>query len=253
MMAAVLGALQFSCTSNYPKCDKDTDCRGNEANKDRSDYCINGQCQQCRPGQAGDCGPGKACSNGRCDAIAGYCDGDHPCPAGQPCVNNRCTTCKSDGDCNGGKCNAGKCETETRTRCKGNDDCAESEDCIKGYCVPANRSATPTQSVGCQLGKIFFDFNESVLSAEATSIIDQNADCIKRAARSVTLTGRTDQRGTQEYNLALSERRAQSVRERLVRLGVTQSMTTLPRGELDATGTDETGWARDRNVEFQWR
>ena len=54
----------------------------------------------------------------------------------------------------------------------------------------------------------------------------------------MTLVGHTDPRGTQEYNLALSERRAQSVRDHLGRLGIDGSkMTVLPRGALDAKGT----------------
>jgi peptidoglycan-associated lipoprotein len=245
--AMVLGLLQIACTPTYPKCDKDTDCPGN---KDNREWCVNGMCQQCRPGGQ-DCKNGQECKAGRCEAIPGYCRQNSDCPTGR-CVNNRCASCENDGQCNGGRCSNGNCVSETRKKCKGNDDCAESEDCIDGYCNPANRPS-PDKLPKCDLSKVFFDFNESVLSAEATATIDRNAECIKKSGRGVTLVGRTDPRGTQEYNLALSERRAQSVKERLSRLGVTQQMATLPRGELDATGTDETGWSRDRNVEFQWR
>lgn len=252
MLAVVLGLLflswQSSCTPTYPKCDKDKDCPGN---KDNKEWCVNGTCQQCRPGKQ-DCPKGKQCNAGRCEAVPGYCDKNSDCPTGV-CENNRCVACKNDGQCNGGRCSNGKCETENRKRCRSNDDCAESEDCVTGFCTPAMRRSLD-RSAPCNLEKIYFDFNESVLSAEATSAIDKNAECIKRAQRAVTLVGRTDSRGTQEYNLALSERRAQSVKERLTRLGVSAALlTTLPRGELDATGTDETGWSRDRNVEFQWR
>jgi peptidoglycan-associated lipoprotein len=54
--------------------------------------------------------------------------------------------------------------------------------------------------------------------------------------------------------LALSERRAQSVRDHLGRLGVEGAqLTVLPRGALDAKGTDEPSWAQDRRVDFTWR
>lgn len=251
-LVALIGALG-ACTPDYPKCDKDAHCPGN---KDGKEWCVDGQCQQCRPGDAGksDCPAGKECQKGRCEAVAGYCKADGDCP-GKRCVNNRCVACQGDGDCAGGRCQNGRCEAESRTRCKSNDDCAESEDCVKGFCVPAQgRVQSGGGDPGCKLDTIYFDFNESVLSAEATSIIDRNATCVKGANRSVSLVGHTDPRGTDEYNLALSERRAQSVRDRLVRLGVAgDKMQTLPRGELDASGTDETGWSRDRRVEFQWR
>ena len=107
---------------------------------------------------------------------------------------------------------------------------------------------------GCTLETIYFGYNDFGLSGDATSRVDRNAQCIKQQNRAVNLIGRTDPRGTTDYNLSLSEKRAQAVRERLGRLGVPESnISTLPRGELDASGTDEAGWYRDRNVEFQWR
>jgi peptidoglycan-associated lipoprotein len=143
----------------------------------------------------------------------------------------------------------------TGTRCTSNDDCKESEDCVNGFCVPAAaRLGNQTYKASCNLDTVYFDFNEYVLSAEATSLIDRNAACIQREKKAVTLIGHTDPRGTEEYNLALSEKRAQAVKERLTRLGIpSQNLFTLPRGEIDASGNDETGWARDRRVEFQWR
>jgi peptidoglycan-associated lipoprotein len=101
---------------------------------------------------------------------------------------------------------------------------------------------------------VFFDFNESALTTDATALLAKNAECLKKAAHPVTLVGHTDPRGTQEYNLALSEQRAQSTRDHLGRLGVEGTqMTILPRGALDAKGTDEPSWAQDRRVDFTWR
>jgi peptidoglycan-associated lipoprotein len=244
--------LQAACKPDYPKCDKDADCPGN---KDNREWCVDGTCQQCRPGRT-DCPEGKECKSGRCESLAGFCKKNEDCPT-KLCVNNRCAGCQSDKQCGaGGRCDKGNCIAENRTRCKSNDDCAESEDCVGGFCVPAGprQNAYAAGKPPCGLDTVYFDFNESVLSAEATSIIDKNADCVKRASRSVVLVGHTDPRGTEEYNLALSERRAQTVRERLQRIGVgQQGLSTLPRGEIDATGNDETGWSRDRKVEFHWR
>ncbi len=66
---------------------------------------------------------------------------------------------------------------------------------------------------------------------------------------SLLLSGAADPRGTEEYNIALGERRAQAVRSYLVSLGLDgNSVSTTSVGEEMASGTDEAGWARDRNV-----
>ena len=85
-------------------------------------------------------------------------------------------------------------------------------------------------------------------------MLARDAECIKKVNRPAQLIGHTDPRGTQEYNLALSEKRAQSVRDHLGRLGVDGThISVLPRGSLDAKGTDEPSWAQDRRVDFAWK
>ena len=64
------------------------------------------------------------------------------------------------------------------------------------------------------------------------------------------LIGHTDARGEVEYNVGLGARRAGSVWSYLGAHGVEKGhMATSSRGEFDATGTDEEGWARDRKVD----
>jgi hypothetical protein len=59
---------------------------------------------------------------------------------------------------------------------------------------------------------------------------------------------------TIEYNLSLSEKRAQAVKRRLGALGIPENnMSTVPRGELDASGSEESGWEKDRRVEVNFR
>ncbi len=215
-------ALATGCPPKYPKCNNDKDCHEKE-------YCVNGQCQQCR--SDGDC-PGGHCSAGRCEPNAPHptaCTDDAQCPAGQSCIDGACKPCTSDDQCGeGGKCNAGRCQR-----------------------AAAGGGGGPVNAA-CQLEPIYFDFNEYALTTEATGAIDRDADCIKKTGRGVTLTGRTDPRGTEEYNLALSDKRAQSVKDRLSRLGATQNMKINARGEMDATGKDEAGWAHDRRVDVSW-
>ena len=67
------------------------------------------------------------------------------------------------------------------------------------------------------------------------------------------MTGLTDPRGTEEYNLALGDRRAQSAKKYLESLGVDASLTASSMGEELATGSEESSWSRDRRVDFQER
>jgi peptidoglycan-associated lipoprotein len=222
-----MGALLLAfagCGPTYPKCDNDKDCREKE-------FCVNGTCQQCRDGK--DCKTGEVCNKGRCEVGKTSCTDDAECGEGASCIDGKCTPCASDDQCGpGGKCQKGKCQ---RAAAKGPDE---------GKLPPA----------ACQPEPVYFDFNESVLSTEATAQIERNAECLKKVPnRNVSLVGHTDPRGTEEYNLALSDKRAQSVKERLVRLGTSEGrLKMVAKGELEATGTDEGGWIKDRRVDVQW-
>lgn len=99
-----------------------------------------------------------------------------------------------------------------------------------------------------------FDYDKDQLTDDNHSVLQQLATCMLRGplqGKDVELVGRADPRGTEEYNLALGSRRAGSVSQYLQALGVKK--TSLPqttRGALDAIGTDETGWAKDRRVDI---
>jgi peptidoglycan-associated lipoprotein len=245
-LASLVMLSLAGCRPTYPACDTDEDCNRDQA---RHEFCVNKLCQKCRSDK--DCKEGERCNKGRCDKIPGYCKDDADCPETETCKNNRCTACESDSECGeGGKCKQGKCVR--KGRCATDDDCPEGQDCKSGTCLPAAPKKA-SQDAPCKLQPVYFDFNESVLTNEATQAIDADFDCIQKAGRAVQLIGRTDPRGTEEYNLALSEKRAWSVRERLRRRGIADNqMRVLPKGELEATGRDEAGWAQDRRVDFEW-
>jgi peptidoglycan-associated lipoprotein len=99
-----------------------------------------------------------------------------------------------------------------------------------------------------------FDYDKAELSPEDRAILDQLATCLMTGAlkgKTVALVGRADPRGTEEYNLGLGSQRAGSVNAYLTRLGVQQSQLSVStRGALDATGTDESGWQKDRRVDI---
>ena len=100
-----------------------------------------------------------------------------------------------------------------------------------------------------------FGYNDEELLPADRDMLQQVADCLTRGPlknANVDLVGRTDPRGTDEYNLALGNRRAYSVRTYLQRLGVPPSrLSPTTRGEIDATGAEEMGWQTDRRVDLQ--
>jgi peptidoglycan-associated lipoprotein len=111
-----------------------------------------------------------------------------------------------------------------------------------------------TERKQCALQTVYFGFDQASLTSEANNTLNGNADTIKKVGGSVDLVGRADPRGTTEYNMALSDRRAQAVKDYLQRLGLDASkLAKVPRGALDATGSDESGWAKDRRVDFECR
>jgi len=219
----VFGALAIGCGPTYPKCEKDSQCKEKE-------YCVNGLCQQCRDSH--DCAKGDVCNKGRCEKpTTRSCTSDAECPADQSCIDGVCKPCASDDQCGpGGKCTKGRCARAAVTG-----------------------EETPTPGP-CVLEAVYFDFNDFALTTEATGAIDRDAECLKKAGtKGATLTGRSDPRGTEEYNLALSDKRTNSVKEHLTRMGIDgKRLRVVAKGELEATGTDESGWAKDRRVDFSW-
>jgi peptidoglycan-associated lipoprotein len=103
----------------------------------------------------------------------------------------------------------------------------------------------------CTLETLYFEFDSSELDGSARAAIQAAVDCYRNQNPNVQilLTGACDPRGTEEYNIALGERRAQSVRGYMGSLGMGGGQVSVTSvGEEMATGTDEGGWARDRNV-----
>jgi peptidoglycan-associated lipoprotein len=100
-----------------------------------------------------------------------------------------------------------------------------------------------------------FDYDKDDLTADDRTVLDALAVCLTNGAlkgKSVSLIGRADPRGTEEYNMGLGSRRANTVSVYLVRLGVAQAqLGVTTRGALDATGTDEASWKQDRRVDIQ--
>jgi peptidoglycan-associated lipoprotein len=101
---------------------------------------------------------------------------------------------------------------------------------------------------------IFFAYDSSALTAQAQDILRKKASFLKANAMvKVTIEGHCDDRGTNEYNLALGEARARSAKAFLVDLGIPAArMATISYGEERpaARGSSEDAWAKNRRAHF---
>jgi peptidoglycan-associated lipoprotein len=186
------------------------------------------------------------------------CEGDTDCKQGEFCVNNLCQQCRTNEDCGPGQtCASGACQP-TPGYCASNADCGEGEECQNNVCVASASSSVapppPPSSGACTLDAVYFGFDSSTLDDSARNQLSAVASCVQsRGLKAVHLTGLTDPRGTEEYNMALGDRRAQSAKTYLKSLGVGAEVTASSMGEEMASGADESGWSRDRRVDVRER
>jgi peptidoglycan-associated lipoprotein len=100
------------------------------------------------------------------------------------------------------------------------------------------------------LKPVFFAYDSIVLTEEARGILQKNVEYLKRRpSTKVMVEGHADSRGTNEYNLALTERRAAAVKDYLVSLGVgADRVTTVAKGEEQPFCREETEacWQQNR-------
>lgn len=104
------------------------------------------------------------------------------------------------------------------------------------------------------LGDIYFDFDKYDLRMDARERLRKNADFMKEYSQfTYGLEGHCDERGTNEYNLALGERRANAAKDYLVSLGVDPSrLRTISYGEERpfCTTSNEECWQKNRRGHF---
>jgi peptidoglycan-associated lipoprotein len=104
------------------------------------------------------------------------------------------------------------------------------------------------------LGDVFFDYDKAELKTEALDRLAKNADFMLRNRQfTVTIEGHCDSRGTNEYNLALAERRSAAARDYMVQLGVAANrLRTIPYGEERpfCMEENEACWGQNRRGHF---
>lgn len=126
---------------------------------------------------------------------------------------------------------------------------------------PAQRTETepvtptdPVERAEVVFQDIFFDFDRHIVRADQRESLAQNARMLSENPDiRLVLEGHCDERGTVEYNLALGDRRAQSVRNYLIEYGIDPGrLSTISYGKERpfARGSNEAAWAQNRRVHF---
>ena len=247
-------ALVVGCNGpTYPMCENDEHCASEDQG---AGFCVNGSCAQCRDDSHCKGMGGMVCDSGRCERRAGLCFDDGECAPGQRCRDGACgPMCVADSECGDGEqCVGQRCEVAENT-CARDADCQASDRCEDRKCVADTR---------CQgMRKIYFDFDEHALRADQKENIRYNAElwgqCVDRtgSGRQLRLTGHCDERGTEENNMLLGEKRARTVRKLLARFGVVdQKMDIESRGEYAPEFPDarsEFEHQQNRRVECAFR
>ncbi len=118
----------------------------------------------------------------------------------------------------------------------------------------SSMNAQGMDQMSSSLKRINFEYDQYVLTADAREILQSNADYLKAKGIRVQIEGHCDERGSDEYNLALGENRALTVKKYLISLGVpAERMSIISYGEeipLVMANTDE-AWAQNRRAEFK--
>jgi peptidoglycan-associated lipoprotein len=104
------------------------------------------------------------------------------------------------------------------------------------------------------LTSVYFDYNSSSLSAAAREALSNNASLLKEnSGLELQVEGHCDERGGVQYNLALGEQRARSVRKYLATMGISgKRLTTISfgKGRPVSFGHDESSWGQNRRANF---
>ena len=127
--------------------------------------------------------------------------------------------------------------------------------------VSGDGAITETQGTGVVSGsqedlivnvgdRVFFDYDSSELDADAQELLQDQVAWLKQHSNvSVIIEGHCDERGTREYNLALGEKRAQSVKNYIISLGISSDrISTISYGKERpaVVGSNDGAWAQNR-------
>ena len=126
------------------------------------------------------------------------------------------------------------------------------DDAAQNFALELNGSSD--ESTAGPLKTVYFDFDSSSLSSAARTTLEENANWLKLTDKvDIQIEGHADERGGHQYNLALGESRARTVKDYLVALGVNGariSIISYGKEKAVAFGHDEESWSRNRRANF---
>ncbi len=135
--------------------------------------------------------------------------------------------------------------------------CADDQESVEEPVQPSatEEPATPPEGADASAAQtIYFAFDDYTLSMDAQESLNSLASTMKSSDSVVVqIEGHCDERGSIEYNIALGQRRAFSVQNHLVQLGIDSSrVSTISYGEEKPAvdGHDESAWGKNRRAEF---
>lgn len=123
--------------------------------------------------------------------------------------------------------------------------------------VPTRSNISISEDIrkACGISEIdaYFAFDSANVRPQDKAVLHKLAACFATGplkGHTMRLVGHADPRGDEEYNMVLGGRRADNVKAAISAAGLDASkIATTSRGEMDATGTDEAGWEKDRRVD----
>ena len=120
--------------------------------------------------------------------------------------------------------------------------------------VSITSKSTATQAVLAN-AVVYFEYDEFSLSAKSIQALKGVSELMKRNTKiTISIEGHADERGTREYNLALGQRRAESVSNYLIANGIKRNrLLTKSYGEERplSLGSNDTAWSKNRRVEIK--
>ena len=110
------------------------------------------------------------------------------------------------------------------------------------------------KACGISDAEAFFAYDSANIRPEDKAVLTKLATCFTTGplkGREMRLVGHADNRGEDDYNMLLGQKRADNVKSAIVTAGMTAAKAlTTSRGELDSTGTDDASWSKDRRVDI---
>lgn len=118
------------------------------------------------------------------------------------------------------------------------------------------RAAEAAAFAGVNGKSVYFDFDQSTIRDADRVTVQAHASYLGKYKTNVLIQGNTDARGSREYNLALGQRRAESVKQALEVLGVKPEQieaVSLGKEKPRAQGTSEQDYAENRRADFLYQ